>query len=179
MPLEEVEQLLHEPYHEYRSAALQIMVTRFKPKRSTERQAIVDMYLRNLDYVNNWDLVDLSAHKILGPWLQDKDRSILYELARSKNIWHQRVAMVTTLHFIRSLDFEDTFKLAEILLHTPDDIIQKAVGWMLKEISKKDLSALLPFLDKYYREMPRTMLRYAIEKFEPELRKHYMKKINT
>ncbi len=176
LPLEEIEQMLQEPIHEYRSVALQMLVMRFKPKRSTEKEQIIDLYLKNLDYVNNWDLVDMSASHLLGAWLYDKDHDLLIKLANHENIWHQRVAIVATHYFIKHAEFETTFKIAEILLHTPEDIVQKGVGWMLKEIGKRNEASLTPFLDKFYKEMPRTMLRYSLEKVAPETKRFYMKR---
>ncbi len=174
--LKEVEELLQEPIHEYRSVALQIMVKRYKPKRSTEKEQVIDMYLRNIDYVNNWDLVDMSAPHLLGVHLWGNDDSLLVDLAHHENIWHQRIAIVATQYFIKQGDYESTFKIAKILLNTPEDIIQKAVGWMLKEIGKKEQDALTPFLDKHYKDMPRTILRYSLEKVDSDMRKYYMKK---
>lgn len=177
VPLAEVEKLLQEEFHEYRLTALLILTYKYaKAKTKEEKQEIVDLYLRNLAFVNNWDLVDSSAEKILGPYLLDKDdRNILYELASSGDLWKQRVAVIATFHFIRNGQFEDTFRLAERLLNHEHDLIHKAVGWMLREVGNKSRSAEEAFLKKHYKKMPRTMLRYAIEKFDPERRRMYLR----
>lgn len=173
--LPEVEKLLQEAYHEYRLTALFILTYKYsRAKSEQERKGITELYLRNLAFVNNWDLVDSSAEKILGPWLFDKDRGLLYDLAVSGDLWKQRVAVISTFHFIRQGEFEDTFRLAEMFLDHKHDLIHKAVGWMLREVGNRDLEAEEQFLKKHYKQMPRTMLRYAIEKFDPELRKRYL-----
>ena len=172
----ELEKLLRDPVHECRLTALFIMVHQYeRSKDQVEKEEIVRCYLNNLSFVNNWDLVDSSAYKILGPHLENKDRQLLYELAETQNLWMQRVAIITTLHFIRNHDFADALKIAEKLLDHPHDLIHKAVGWMLREVGNRDQSRELYFLDRHYRKMPRTMLRYAIEKFKPELREQYLK----
>ena len=169
--------LLHDPVHEYRSTALIILVHKVqKAKLDDEQAEIAKFYTSNLDYVNNWDLVDVSADKILGAYLFDKDRSLLYELAESGHLWRQRTAVIATFYFIRQNDFGDTLKLAERLLDHEHHLIHKAVGWMLREIGNRDPVVELEFLEKHYRQMPRTMLRYAIEKFEPKLRQKFLKK---
>ena len=170
-----VEKLLREPFHEYRLTALLILVYKFeKAKLHDDRKAIVDLYIRNLQYVNNWDLVDSSAYKILGAYLFDKDRSILYRLARSDHLWSQRVAIIATLFFIRKNQFSDTLNIAEILLNHEHDLIHKAVGWMLREVGKRDFQTEFEFLKQHYKKMPRIMLRYAIERFDPELRQQFL-----
>ena len=138
------------------------------------RKNIVDLYLENIDYVNNWDLVDLSADKILGVYLEDKKRDLLFELAASGDLWKQRISIISTYHFIRKGYFADTLALVKKLLHHDHDLIHKAAGWMLREIGKRDFNAEHVFLQEHYRNMPRTMLRYAIEKFNPELRSAYL-----
>lgn len=169
------ESLLREEFHEYRLTALFILTYKYaKARTEQERKEITDLYLRNLSFVNNWDLVDSSPEKILGAYLMDKDRSILYELAASGDLWKQRVAVISTFHFIRNGQFEDTFRLAEKLLSHQHDLIHKAVGWMLREVGNRDLEAEEEFLKKHYKNMPRTMLRYAIEKFHQERRKAYL-----
>lgn len=174
--LSTIEKLLHEPFHEYRLTALFMLVYRFeKTEREEEKQEIVNLYLDNLKFVNNWDLVDSSADKILGAYLMDKNKDILYQLARSGDLWKQRIAVIATFHFIKNNKFNDTLEIAKLLLHHEHDLIHKAVGWMLREIGKRDLQTELDFLQKYYQTMPRTMLRYAIEKFEPELRWKFLK----
>lgn len=177
VPLAEVEKLLQEEFHEYRLTALLILTYKFaKAKIEEEKQEIVELYLRNLAFVNNWDLVDSSAEKILGPYLADKDnRNILYQLASSGGLWKQRVAVIATFHFIRNGQFEDTLRLAEQLLSHEHDLIHKAVGWMLREIGNREAEAEEAFLQKHYKKMPRTMLRYAIEKFDPERRRMYLR----
>lgn len=186
LTLEDLEQLLHSKIHEYRLTALLILVMKFGgiskkaalqknlSAHATQKQ-IVDFYIANLDWVNNWDLVDSSAGQILGKYLLDKDRSLLYELAHSKHLWRERVAIIATQAFIREKQFEDTFKIAEILIQHKHDLIHKAVGWMLREIGKLDQIAEEKFLKIHYKTMPRTMLRYAIEKFDKTHREAYLK----
>lgn len=170
--LAELEKLLRDPCHEYRLTALFMLRLRFEKEESLiKREDLVKLYLRNLDYVNNWDLVDSSAPYILGPYLYGKDTALLFELAGSGELWRQRVAVLTTAYFIKKGRFDETLKLSELLLEHPHDLIHKAVGWMLREVGNRDFDCELDFLRKHYRRMPRTMLRYAIEKFEPELRK--------
>ena len=168
LPLADVEDLLHSKIHEYRLTALIILTYK---KLSRE---IVDLYLKNTKYINNWDLVDLSSHEILGTWLLDKPRDILYKLAKSKNIWERRIAIISTFAFLRKKELADSMKLAEILLNDSHDLMQKAVGWALREVGKQDEKVLVDFLASHYKFMPRTTLRYAIEKFSPELRKKYL-----
>ncbi|MDO9536479.1 MAG: DNA alkylation repair protein [Bacillota bacterium] len=176
IPLQEVERLLQDPVHECRLTALFILSLRFEKSRTEEdKKEIVDLYLWNLSYVNNWDLVDSSAEKILGPYLMDNKKDLLYELAESGDLWKQRTAMMTTFHFIKNGRFTETLDLAEGFLQHKHDLMHKAVGWMLREIGKRDFSVEYEFLQKHYRKMPRTMLRYAIEKFEPQLREKFLK----
>lgn len=173
--LEDIESLLNSREHEFRLAALLIMVSRYQ-KNKCEREELISLYISNTHLVNNWDLVDSSAHLMLGPWLEDKDRSLLYEFASSGNIWKERIAIMSTFHYIKvNRDFKDCFSIAEILLHNKEDLIHKAVGWMLREIGKISLRSEEDFLKKHYREMPRTMLRYAIEKFPEVKRQDYLK----
>ena len=172
----DVERLLNEPIHEYRLAALFILVYKFeKAKDGGEKKTIVDTYLRNMRSVNNWDLVDSSADKILGAFLFDKDKSILYDLARSSDLWKQRIAIISTFYFIKQNHFDDTLEIAKILLNHNHDLIHKGVGWMLREIGNRDFHVEFNFLKDNYKVMPRTMLRYAIEKFEPDLRQQFLK----
>ena len=148
-------------------------------ERSEEslRSKCIDFYLAHTQYINNWDLVDLSCYPLLGEWLLDKDRSLLYDLARNgRTIWEQRIGMVSTMTFIRHGQLDDTFAIADILLHHPHDLIHKAVGWLLREAGKKDKAALVAFLRPRYLSMPRTMLRYAIEKFPENERQTYLAK---
>ena len=172
----DVERLLKEPIHEYRFTALCILVYKFeKAKDRGEKETIVNTYLRNLESVNNWDLVDCSADKILGAFVFDKDKSILYDLARSLDLWKQRIAIISTFYFIRQNHFHDTIEIAKILLNHKHDLIHKAVGWMLREIGNRDFDVEFHFLKDNYKRMPRTMLRYAIEKFDPDLRQQFLK----
>ncbi len=155
--------------HEYRMFAL--LTLTYMPLN----KEIYDFYINNLEYINNWDLVDVTTPNIVGKYLKDKDRSILYELAKSNNLWKQRVSIMATFAFIKEGDFKDTLAIAEILLHHKHDLIHKAVGWMLREVGNKDQAIEEKFLKQYYKELPRTMLRYAIEKFEETKRKAYLK----
>lgn len=173
--LEELEALLQDEIHEYRFTALAMLVYKFeKAETPEERREIVHFYLANADFVNNWDLVDASADKILGAYLYHRDRSVLWELARSGHLWRQRLAVIATFYFIRRGDFAETLQLAEFFLDHEHDLIHKAVGWMLREIGKRDFQVEYAFLREHYRRMPRTMLRYAIEKFDPELRRAFL-----
>ena len=170
----ELEECIASPYHEVRLAALLALVEIFShaKKNPALQGQCIDFYLSHTQYINNWDLVDLSCYPLLGVWLLDKDRSLLYELAKNgKTIWEQRIGIVSTMQFIRHGQLEDTFAIADILLHHPHDLIHKAVGWLLREAGKRDTEALKSFLSPRYKTMPRTMLRYAIEKFpEPDRR---------
>lgn len=179
LPLRSVRSLLRDPFHECRLTALLILVLQFERGAESERERTVRFYLEHLDFVNNWDLVDASAHKILGAWLENRDRSVLYELAASRQLWRQRIAMIATYHFIKRGDFEDTLALAAQLRDHEHDLIHKAVGWMLREVGNRDRVIEETFLAKHYRHMPRTMLRYAIEKFEPTHRKAYLARTLT
>ncbi len=175
IPLNGLDNLIRDPVHECRLTAIFILVLKYeKAKSEAEQQAVVKYYLGNIDQINNWDLVDSSAYKILGAHLFDKERNLLYELARSGKLWQQRIAVIATLYFIRNGDFADTLKLSEMLLDHEHDLIHKAVGWMLREVGNRDFDVEYRFLQKHYREMPRTMLRYAIEKFGPVLRKEFL-----
>ena len=173
-PLLEVLKLLQSPWHEARMCALYILVLQFKKAKEPIRKVIFDAYLAHTHWINNWDLVDSSAYFIVGPYLEHKDRAMLYELARSKSLWERRIAMLATMHYIRKGEFEDTLALAEMLLHDPEDLMHKAVGWLLREVGNRDKATEEAFLKKHYRQMPRTMLRYAIEKFSTEERRVYL-----
>lgn len=175
-PFEVMAGLLQSEWHECRLCALLMLVERFKKSGEKERKMIYDFYLMQTARINNWDLVDLSAPYIVGEYLKDKPREDLYRLADSTLLWDQRIAVVATITLIRNGDFIDILRLAELLLHHPHDLMQKAVGWMLREMGKRDKELLLQFLDQYARDMPRTMLRYSIEKLTEEERKHYMKR---
>lgn len=172
--LSDISDLLAEPVHEHRLTAIFMLVYKFEKASEQEKSDIVDMYLSQTANVNNWDLVDSSADKILGVYLLDKDRSILYQLAESPNLWEQRIAVIATFAFIRKNQFNETLNLAERLLDHKHDLIHKAVGWMLREVGKRDFAVEYDFLSKHYSKMPRTMLRYAIEKFAPELRAQFL-----
>lgn len=174
--LEDVIQLLHEPIHEYRLTALFMLVYKYeKLKDEEDKNAIVDLYLDNTSHINNWDLVDSSADKILGPYFLEKDKSVLYDFAYSNDLWKQRIAIMTTFHFIKNNQYADTLRIASILLNHKHDLIHKAVGWMLREIGNRDFEVEYNYLKDTYRQMPRTMLRYAIEKFEEDLRQRFLK----
>lgn len=176
LSLPDLADVLASPWHEHRQAALFVLADRYRRAAPAEREAIAAFYLEHLDAVNSWDLVDGSAPHILGAHLLERDRSVLYELAASGHLWRQRVAVLATFAFIRAGQFQDTFRLAELLRDHPHDLIHKAVGWMLREIGKRDLAAEERFLDRHATSMPRTMLRYAIEKFEPERRRSYLQR---
>lgn len=173
--LSDAEKLLNEPFHEYRLTALFILVYKFEKAGEKERKDIAEMYLKNTASVNNWDLVDASAEKILGAYLLKRPKKILYDLARSKDLWEQRIAMIASFSFIKNREFSDALKLAEMLRDHEHDLIHKAVGWMLREIGNRDFEVEYAFLKKHYAKMPRTMLRYAIEKFDEELRQKFLK----
>lgn len=174
-PLEVVSRLLDSEWHECRMCALQILVIQYRKASVEQKQAIFDLYLSRTERINNWDLVDLSAPNIVGEHLYSStDRTILYRLAESPLLWERRIAMVSTLCFIRKGDFGDTFALADKLVTSRHDLMQKAVGWMLREMGKRDISLLRIFLDKHAATMPRTMLRYAIEKMDSAERHEWM-----
>ncbi len=171
-----LQKLLNSGIHEHRMIVLRILVLKYEKGDSSERKRVFNFYLKNTKNINNWDLVDVSAHKIIGHYLLDKDRKMVYKLARSKNLWEKRISIISTFSFIKENDFEDSLKISEILLNDDHDLIHKAVGWMLREIGKRDQKREEMFLKKYYKKMPRTMLRYAIEKFDDRKRKIYLKK---
>ena len=184
---QDLEECITSPYHEVRLAALLALVEvfkhsgrrssrRFAPQDDSIRQKCIDFYLSHTAWINNWDLVDLSCYPLLGQWLLDKeDRSLLYDLARNgRTIWEQRIGIVSTMTFIRNGQLTDTFRIADILLHHPHDLIHKAVGWLLREAGKRDKAALEAWLEPRASQMPRTMLRYAIERFPEEERRRYL-----
>ena len=175
LSIQHTTELLHSPFHEDRLTALLIFVLKYQKGTEADKQAIYDTYLENTRFINNWDLVDSSAHKIVGPHLEDRDRSILYQLVRSDMLWERRISMMATYHFIHQDDFGDTLQLAELLLQDEEDLIHKSVGWMLRELGKRNYDLEDAFLEKHYASMPRTMLRYAIEKFPEERRQAYLK----
>ena len=169
-----VEQLLFSAYHEDRLLALLILVRKYTHADETEQSGIYTLYLENTRFINNWDLVDTSAEHIVGAYLSDKNREPIYRLARSICLWERRIAVLATFHFIKQGSFDDTLQIAEILLHDKEDLIHKAVGWMLREIGKREMQKEEVFLQAYHQQMPRTMLRYAIEKFPQEKRLGYL-----
>jgi len=179
--LDDLEECISSEYHEVRLAALLTLVQIFKHsnKDNEKQQQCVDFYLAHTKFINNWDLVDLSCYEILGAWLLDKDRTLLYELARSgKTIWEQRIGMVSTMAFIRKGELDDTYNIADIFLEKPKplhDLLQKAVGWLVRDAGKRDMDRLREWLQPRCKTMPRTMLRYAIEKFPEEDRKEYLR----
>jgi len=178
LSLTDVELLLQNKIHEYRLTALLILVARYEKVNSNVQKKIVDVYLANIKYINNWDLVDLSATRILGNYLLDKtkERKLLYKFAASNNLWERRIAVLATFAFIKQKDFSDSFAIAEMLVDDKEDLVHKAVGWCLREIGKIDQKAEEQFLQKYYKTMPRTSLRYAIEKFSIVQRGRYLHK---
>lgn len=175
---DELEECVSSEYHEVRLAALLALVQIFKHRRES-RNECVNFYLSHTQYINNWDLVDLSCYEILGTWLLDKDRTLLYDLAgNGKTIWEQRIGIVSTMAFIRNGELDDTYNIAEIFLEKPlplHDLLQKAVGWLVRDAGKRDMNRLREWLIPRYKTMPRTMLRYAIEKFPNEERINYLK----
>jgi 3-methyladenine DNA glycosylase AlkD len=166
--------LLKSPWHEIRLFALLSLVDRFQRGDTGQQRAVFDIYMRHLRYVNNWDLVDSSAHLIVGPWLETRSRKRLHRMATSQHLWTRRIAMMSTYHYIRGNDFTDALAIAEVLLDDDHDLIHKVVGWMLREIGNRDRRVEEDFLTSRYRHMPRTMLRYAIEKFPERRRKAYL-----
>ncbi|MDD4921688.1 MAG: DNA alkylation repair protein [Bacteroidales bacterium] len=177
MPLHEIALLMTDPVHEVRMAGGFLLVEYYKQSDEKDKKVCYDFYISHATCFNNWDLVDLTSHHILGGWLWDKDRKPLYQLAVSENLWEQRISILSTFHFIRKHDFNDSFELAKILLNHKHDLIHKAVGWMLREIGKRNPLAETEFLleDRRYTQMPRTMLRYAIEKYPEQQRQAFLK----
>ncbi|MBW3591792.1 MAG: DNA alkylation repair protein [Actinobacteria bacterium] len=176
MPLDELEKLLESPIHEARAGAVKIMWVQATAKRTTEerRQELFDLYLRRIDRINNWDLVDLGAPEVVGGYLFKRPRDLLFRLARSEDLWERRTAIVATYYFVRRGDLDDGYRVAEILINDPHDLIRKPVGSFLRWAGQKDLPRLTEFLDRYAATMPRTTLRYALEHFDAESRAHYM-----
>jgi len=173
--LSEVRALLWSSVHEERFLALLILIRDYEEADHAGKRRIYGLYLQNTRWINNWDLVDLSAPKIVGDFLMIRDRKPLYRLARSSDLWERRIAILATFRFIKERQFNDTLNISEILLRDKEDLIHKAVGWMLREVGKRDVSAEEAFLKQHYRQMPRTMLRYAVERFPSEKKKHFMK----
>jgi len=176
MKFSEVEALLQSREHEFRMTALLILICKYDREKGKEEnlKKIFNLYLKNTKYINNWDLVDVTTPKIVGRYLLDKDRKILDKLAKSKNLWEKRISILATYSFIRENQFEDTFRIADILINDKHDLIHKAVGWMLREVGNRDRQAEENFLKIRYQKMPRTMLRYAIEKFPKNLYRNYL-----
>jgi len=175
LAFDETLQLLESRIHEERLLALFILILKYRKVDLSGKIKIYKAYLNYSKYVNNWDLVDVSAKHIIGDYLKDKDKTPLYKLARSDSLWERRIAILSTFHFIENNDFQDTLKIAQILISDPQDLIHKAVGWMLREVGKRDRDSEERFLKKYYTVMPRTMLRYALERFPETKRQAYLK----
>ncbi len=174
--LSEVKKLINSPIHEKRMAGLLILVDKYKSGDEPTKKKVYDYYMDNLDSVNNWDLVDVTTPKIVGDYLLNRNKEVLYKLVKSKIIWERRVAVLATFTFIDNQQFDDALAIADILMDDKHDLIHKAVGWMLREIGKRDITVEEAFLDKHYKTMPRTALRYAIERMSESRRKHYMGK---
>ncbi len=175
LPFADIEKVLRSPFHEERMLASIILIEKYKTASDSEQKKIFNLYLSNLKYLNNWDLIDLSAPKIIGAYLEKKPKDILLALAVSANMWERRIAIVSTFHYIKANSFDMTFKITDLLLKDKEDLIHKATGWMLREIGKRDQNAEEIFLSTRYGKMPRTMLRYAIERFPEERRVSYLK----
>ncbi len=180
LALEDVLVLLKSKIHEERLIALFILIAQFKKGDIRIKEEIFRLYLKHTAFINNWDLVDLSADKIVGAYLEKRPKEILYELARSESLWERRISIISTFHFIKEGKYEDTFAVASILLRDREDLIHKAAGWMLREVGKRcSEEAEEVFLRKHLEEMPRTMLRYAIERFSPEKRRQYLTRLHS
>ncbi len=176
----DLEKLLSNKIHEHRFTALLILTSQYNKANDVKKEKIFQFYLKNIHSINNWDLVDLSAPLIVGNYLLHKDKKILYKLAQSQKLWERRIAIVSTLTFIRHNQFKDTLKISELLLKDTQDLLHKATGWMLREVGKKNEKTLEEFLNKHHHEMPRTMLRYTIERLTKEKKEYYMgKKIDS
>ncbi len=169
-------ELLKSSIHEERLLALLILILKYRASSPKDKEKICRIYLKNTRYINNWDLVDVTAKHIVGDYLRGKDKSVLYKLARSPSLWNRRIAILSTFHFIENNEFEDTLKISRMLISDSHDLIHKAVGWMLREVGKRDLKTEEDFLKVHHRSMPRTMLRYAIEKFPEPKRQRYLNK---
>lgn len=174
--LGQIENLLASKIHEHRQAGLFVLVAQYKKADKSQKKKIFYFYLKNKKGINNWDLVDLSAPNIIGAYLLDRPKGALYKLAKSKNLWDKRIAVLATYAFIRNHNFKDILKISKMLLNDKYDLIHKAVGWMLREVGNRDQAIEEKFLKKYYKKMPRTMLRYAIEKFPEKKRKSYLRR---
>jgi len=172
--LSEVTVLLRSPFHEERLCALLLLVRKFSKGNEKDKAGIYNLYLKNTRYINNWDLVDSSAYQIVGAFLEDRDKQILFELAKSDSLWERRIAIISTYQFINKNRFTETLAVSKLLMNDEEDLIHKAVGWMLREVGNRDVAVEKDFLKIHYRKMPRTMLRYAIEKFSDRERKRYL-----
>ena len=179
LSLDDLQELLNSKIHEHRFIALVILISKYRKAEEPRKEEIFVFYLKNTKNVNNWDLVDLSAPRIVGNYLLDKKRSVLYKLAKSNSLWERRISILSTFAFIDNNDFEDALNISGLLLHDKHDLIHKAVGWALREIGKRDQNVEEQFIAKHHLHMPRTMLRYAIEKFDEKKRKKYLTKNAT
>lgn len=176
LKLTQLAKFFRSPIHEYRLTALLILVNQYQTASQPQKEKIYNFYLNNSKYVNNWDLVDLTAPKIVGAYLLNKSKQPLFKLAQSHNLWQRRIAVVATFEFIKHNQFEPTIKISQLLLNNQHDLIHKAVGWMLREVGKRNQSLLEKFLTNHLKQLPRTTLRYAIEKFPERKRKYYLNK---
>jgi 3-methyladenine DNA glycosylase AlkD len=175
LKLTEIKKLIKSEYHEERLCALFLLVDKYQRGQEEEKSTIYNFFMKSTKFINNWDLVDISAPHIPGDYLEKKDKKPLYDFALSRDLWKRRIAIISTFHMIRKNSFDDALKISEILVKDKEDLIHKAVGWMLREIGNRDMNSEKGFLKKYYKKMPRTMLRYAIEKFPEVERKRYLK----
>lgn len=175
LPIPEIPYLLQSPMHEARLLALLLLVKAYQKADPVLQEQLYLLYLQNSCRINNWDLVDVSAEHVVGAYLRYRDRSPLRQLAVSNLLWDRRIAILATFHYIKFHEFHETFSIAELLLHDKEDLIHKAVGWMLREVGKRDQTAEMAFLTKHYTSMPRTMLRYAIERFDADLRQRFLR----
>jgi 3-methyladenine DNA glycosylase AlkD len=175
LALDDVRTLIASPIHEHRLVALLILVSQYRRGDDATREAVFNTYLASTQHINNWDLVDCSAEHVIGPHLRPlRRRTLLTTLAKSKSLWDRRIAIMSTFHYIRHNEFAETLRIARLLLRDTEDLVHKAVGWMLREVGKRNLKVERAFLDRHARQMPRTMLRYAIERFPEPLRKAYL-----
>lgn len=175
LSINQVAVLLKSPFHEERLFALLMLVEKFSRGNDKEKEEIYELYLANIKTINNWDLIDISAGHIVGHYLHDKDKKVLYHLAKSGNMWKRRIAIMSTFYFIKNNNFDETLKISGMLLDDTEDLIHKAVGWMLREVGKRNIEVEEKYLVKHYKKMPRTMLRYSIEKFQKDKRQAYLK----
>ncbi len=175
LQLENIEKFLSSEYHEIRLFGFLFLAVKFKTAGEADQEKIYTIYMSHKQWVNNWDIVDTTAPNVIGRYLLNRDRKVLRDMAESENLWDRRIAILSTFTFIKNMQFEDCIRISEILLYDKEDLIHKAVGWMLREIGKRDMRTEETFLKLHYKKMPRTMLRYAIEKFDEEKRKAYLK----